>query len=174
MTQLLLDQLSDDLEVWPLYFHFAGLFYCLLTSTIFHSFGCKRPCVYKYLRRLDMSGIFVTLMSGIYPFAHYNFYCHTWIRNIYLLIQISCFIFFFTIIMQDWFYDSKHIQARVLVFVGFGVISSIPSAHAILVSYDFINGQVFSSQHKRLHSLPRNLWKYVSVDTNYSCGSPVL
>lgn len=132
--QLHLDELSEDLEVWPLYFHFGGLFYCLLSSTIFHGFGCKRPCIYKYLRRVDMSGIFVTLISSIYPFAHYNFYCHFWTRSVYLALQISCLVFFLGISMQDWFYDPKHIQARVLTFVVFGVFTSAPSIHALFVS----------------------------------------
>jgi adiponectin receptor len=58
----------------------------MLFSTLFHTFACTTPTIYKWLAKLDYIGISLMIVGSYYPPLYYMLECHSEVRITYLVL----------------------------------------------------------------------------------------
>ncbi len=83
-----------------------------------------------------MASVNFNIFGSYFPMVYYMFYCHTWLRLIYSLLQFISFVILQTCSVQDWFYLPSNVRLRSNLFTMAACISGLPIIHAIFVSQD--------------------------------------
>ncbi|TDH72396.1 hypothetical protein CCR75_002756 [Bremia lactucae] len=116
---------------WPIFAFMSSAVICLTCSATFHlMFVVSRP-TYLFLSRVDYAGITILIAGSFYPLIYYSFYCHPWLRSIYLgCISVLASITF-VVALLPIFGTPKFLVARTCIFLALGFFGVVPVSHLV-------------------------------------------
>lgn len=130
-----MEELIENLEMWPLVLFLATATFCLGCSTIFHWFHPKNHNVCKILNRLDLAGITILIYGSSVGALFYTFYCQkVWFWT-YAAIMTVASSTLFCVSMMDWFYLNKYKPLRTYLYMTLGLLAGASLIHALLQRY---------------------------------------
>nr|CCA17357.1 adiponectin receptor protein putative [Albugo laibachii Nc14] len=116
---------------WPIFVFMISAVICLSCSATFHLLFVHSKSVYFFLSRLDYAGITIMIAGSFYPLVYYSFYCHPWIRHMYLTAITVMAAATFVISLIPAFGTPKYLYLRTGVFLGLGTFGIFPISHLI-------------------------------------------
>ncbi|KAG7387169.1 Adiponectin receptor protein 2 [Phytophthora boehmeriae] len=116
---------------WPIFVFMASAVVCLTCSTIFHLMFVVSRSAYMFLSRLDYAGITILIAGSFYPMIYYSFYCHPWLRTVYLASISTMAAITFAVALMPIFGTPKFLVARTCIFLGLGFFGVVPVGHLV-------------------------------------------
>jgi len=130
------DPTPMDVTVFNIFF--IGAICQMLFSTLFHTFNCHSPHTYKWLARLDYTGICMMIVGSYFPPLYYGFACRMDLKSVYMSLISLLGIIGVCVSMIPIFQTPRFRTVRAVFFLIFGWFAIFPFPHMIL-----INGFVF-------------------------------
>lgn len=116
---------------WPIFAFMASAVICLTCSATFHlMFVVSRP-TYMFLSRVDYAGITILIAGSFYPLIYYSFYCHPWLRSVYLVSISAMAGLTFVVALLPIFGTPKFLVARTCIFLALGFFGIVPVTHLV-------------------------------------------
>ncbi|CEG39119.1 adiponectin receptor [Plasmopara halstedii] len=120
-----------DVPHWPIFAFMASAVICLTCSAIFHlMFVVNRP-TYMFLSRVDYAGITILIAGSFYPLVYYSFYCHPWLRSVYLVSISTMAALTFVVALLPIFGTPRFLVARTCIFLALGFFGVVPVTHLV-------------------------------------------
>lgn len=115
-----------DLPKDYIFYQIICCMFCLLFSTIYHTYFPISKRMFIILRRLDYSGIIIAIMGTSVSAYYYLFYCNDFYKIFYcsIIIVLSTISLLFLILLGD----SYHRLKKYMLF-SLGVFSFLPKIH---------------------------------------------
>jgi len=101
----------------------------MLFSTLYHTFCCHSPEVYKWFAKLDYSGISVMIVGSYYPPLYYGFKCFPIWRDVYLSAITFLGVIGIIVSCIPIFASPRFRVTRTVFFVVFGCFALVPVPH---------------------------------------------
>lgn len=133
------DYKREEIRRWPLFIMLFSAILCLGCSTTFHWFGVMNSKTFKFLSRLDYSGILFLIPGSCYPPYLYFYYCDKRWAVLYLftITTSSLICMYFT--LSPGFYLPEKRRLRGSMFLLLGISTAIPIFHLALFG-DYVIG----------------------------------
>lgn len=106
----------------------------MLFSAVFHWFSCYSPVVYKWLAKLDYTGISVMIVGSYFPPIYYGFYCHMELAIWYLSIISLLGVVGVCVSLIPIFSSPRFRVVRTVFFLLFGFFAVFPVPHLIALN----------------------------------------
>jgi len=119
------------LERWPIYVFLTTAVVCMVFSSLFHLLYCRSLEVYKFMVRLDYSGVALLISGSYFPWLYYSFYCSSNWQIFYLTTVVILGFITFCISLFEFFSDPRFNEVRVAVFISFGAFCVVPTLHVL-------------------------------------------
>eukprot|EP01119_Soliformovum_irregulare_P002562 TRINITY_DN1280_c0_g1_i1.p1 TRINITY_DN1280_c0_g1~~TRINITY_DN1280_c0_g1_i1.p1 ORF type:complete len:308 (+),score=43.51 TRINITY_DN1280_c0_g1_i1:140-925(+) len=120
------------------YFVFLIFLFCatanMAFSALFHWFSCHSPVVYKWLAKLDYTGISVMIVGSYYPPMYYGFVCQPDLQVTYLVLISVLGIVGVSVSMVPMFASARFRVFRTVFFLIFGFFAVIPVPHMLILN----------------------------------------
>ncbi|KAL8339745.1 hypothetical protein RB601_006047 [Gaeumannomyces tritici] len=111
--------------------YYMAVVVCFVLSTSFHTFSDHSPEIHKLGNELDHLGIVFVMWGTGVSLAHFAFYCHPAIRNVYLVLltatAVGCGIF----TLQPKFRQPSYRLVRFLMYALLGASLFTPVAQGL-------------------------------------------
>ncbi|RAL37290.1 hypothetical protein DM860_004212 [Cuscuta australis] len=121
---------------WPFYVFLCGSMFCLLCSTICHTFSCHSRPMSLLLLQMDYVGISVMIVTSFFPPIYYVFWCSPHWQVLYLSGITTMGICTVITLLSPAFSTAKHRSFRAFLFMAMGLSGLVPAIHAVLVNWD--------------------------------------
>ncbi|KAF1779431.1 AdipoR/hemolysin-III-related [Phytophthora cactorum] len=116
---------------WPIFAFMASAVICLTCSATFHLMFVVSRSAYMFLSRLDYAGITILIAGSFYPLIYYSFYCHPWLRSVYLVSISTMAALTFVVALLPIFGTPKFLVARTCIFLALGFFGVVPVTHLV-------------------------------------------
>ncbi|OMJ28136.1 Adiponectin receptor protein [Smittium culicis] len=127
-------------DVLVTYIFLTGAVVCLLLSSIYHLFQCHSEQVANNFIKCDYIGIILLIIGSCVPAFFYAFYCHNFLKTLYISMMVVFGILTGIFVMTPKFSDSEWITIRASTFVLMALSGIIPLVHSSIsfgISYTY-------------------------------------
>ena len=108
---------------------FVGAILCLACSTLFHTLSCHSEWASAVFSRLDYAGIAFLIVGSTIPWLYYGFYCQYYARLTYMVGMSVFGLITVVVTMLEKFSKPDYRAIRAFVFIGLGMVGSVPMFH---------------------------------------------
>ena len=122
---------SFKVEYWPMFVYLVGAMFCMLSSSMAHTFSICSPKANKWWWRIDYVGIAVMITTSFCPIIYYTFLNDLVWRNFYLISILSLGSLVACISLLEIFQSDSYRVFRAGFFVAFAICAVFPLFHAI-------------------------------------------
>ncbi|OMJ24536.1 Adiponectin receptor protein [Smittium culicis] len=119
-------------DVLVTYIFLTGAVVCLLLSSIYHLFQCHSEQVANNFIKCDYIGIILLIIGSCVPAFFYAFYCHNFLKTLYISMMVIFGIITGIFVMTPKFSDSEWITIRASTFVLMALSGIIPFVHSLI------------------------------------------
>ncbi|QDZ21284.1 adipoR/hemolysin-III-related protein [Chloropicon primus] len=123
-------------EYWPAFLYLLGAMFCMLSSSMAHTFSICSPLANKWWWRIDYVGIAVMIAGSFCPVVYYTFLNEVMWRNFYLAVILGLGGLVAGVSLLDRFQEDNYRVFRALLFVAFGLFAVFPIVHATLLHWN--------------------------------------
>ena len=118
-------------EYWPIYLYLVGAMFCMLSSSMAHTFSITSPKANMWWWRIDYVGIAVMISTSYCPVVYYVFLQETTWRNFYLAVILAAGALVAGVSLLERFQEDSYRVYRAYLFVAYGFFAVIPLFHAL-------------------------------------------